>query len=285
MSSGPGGRSRLDPGETDEDQEACSRCSCSAERRSGWELLPAAGATGPTETLAVSSRRFRTAGTMPIPVGAPGLVDEHARRHADRVWAARYGVETGAALRFGSLSRRHVAGGSARGPRRTGGAGLTGTRRGTRAAARTSCARRQAAVPRPGDAIAGVRPARAHARAATDVRGGGRSRACPRRRAWPPWSHLLDEARRRDAEGRPPRARPRRGRSTPGSAGATWLGPRPDGPGVPRADAPGDGRGQRGIRTSSALPCPARTIRRSSRREWCRTPSGSASTSRRSSRW
>ena len=29
-----------------------------------------------------------------------------ARRHADRVWAARYGVETGAALRFGSLSRR-----------------------------------------------------------------------------------------------------------------------------------------------------------------------------------
>lgn len=29
-----------------------------------------------------------------------------ARQHADRVWAARYGVETGAALRFGSLSRR-----------------------------------------------------------------------------------------------------------------------------------------------------------------------------------
>lgn len=29
-----------------------------------------------------------------------------AHRHADRVWAARHGVETGAALRFGSLSRR-----------------------------------------------------------------------------------------------------------------------------------------------------------------------------------
>jgi len=29
-----------------------------------------------------------------------------ARQHADRVWAARHGVETGAALRFGSLSRR-----------------------------------------------------------------------------------------------------------------------------------------------------------------------------------
>ena len=28
------------------------------------------------------------------------------RRHADQVWAARHGVETGAALRFGSLSRR-----------------------------------------------------------------------------------------------------------------------------------------------------------------------------------
>jgi hypothetical protein len=34
------------------------------------------------------------------------LVDEATRRHADRVWAARHGVETGAALRFGSLSRR-----------------------------------------------------------------------------------------------------------------------------------------------------------------------------------
>ncbi len=34
------------------------------------------------------------------------MVDEHTRRHADRVWAARHGVETGAALRFGSLSRR-----------------------------------------------------------------------------------------------------------------------------------------------------------------------------------
>jgi hypothetical protein len=33
-------------------------------------------------------------------------VDEDIRRHADRVWAARHGVETGAALRFGSLSRR-----------------------------------------------------------------------------------------------------------------------------------------------------------------------------------
>jgi hypothetical protein len=33
-------------------------------------------------------------------------VDENIRRHADRVWAARHGVETGAALRFGSLSRR-----------------------------------------------------------------------------------------------------------------------------------------------------------------------------------
>lgn len=29
-----------------------------------------------------------------------------SRQHANRVWAARYGVETGAALRFGSLSRR-----------------------------------------------------------------------------------------------------------------------------------------------------------------------------------
>ena len=29
-----------------------------------------------------------------------------SRRHADQVWAARHGVETGAALRFGSLSRR-----------------------------------------------------------------------------------------------------------------------------------------------------------------------------------
>ncbi|HZX43261.1 MAG TPA: hypothetical protein VFE93_15580, partial [Myxococcaceae bacterium] len=29
-----------------------------------------------------------------------------ARQHVDRVWAARHGVETGAALRFGSLSRR-----------------------------------------------------------------------------------------------------------------------------------------------------------------------------------
>ena len=29
-----------------------------------------------------------------------------AGHHADRVWAARHGVETGAALRFGSLSRR-----------------------------------------------------------------------------------------------------------------------------------------------------------------------------------
>ncbi|HTS81100.1 MAG TPA: ferritin-like domain-containing protein [Myxococcaceae bacterium] len=28
------------------------------------------------------------------------------RQHVDRVWGARYGVETGAALRFGSLSRR-----------------------------------------------------------------------------------------------------------------------------------------------------------------------------------
>jgi hypothetical protein len=34
------------------------------------------------------------------------LVDDRTRRHADRVWAARHGVETGAALRFGSLSRR-----------------------------------------------------------------------------------------------------------------------------------------------------------------------------------
>ena len=34
------------------------------------------------------------------------MVDDDARRHADQVWAARYGVETGAALRFGSLSRR-----------------------------------------------------------------------------------------------------------------------------------------------------------------------------------
>ena len=34
------------------------------------------------------------------------MVDEHARRHADRVWAARHGVETGAALRFGSLALR-----------------------------------------------------------------------------------------------------------------------------------------------------------------------------------
>jgi len=33
------------------------------------------------------------------------LVDP-VRRHADQVWAARHGVETGAALRFGSLSRR-----------------------------------------------------------------------------------------------------------------------------------------------------------------------------------
>jgi hypothetical protein len=33
------------------------------------------------------------------------LVDA-SRRHADQVWAARHGVETGAALRFGSLSRR-----------------------------------------------------------------------------------------------------------------------------------------------------------------------------------
>lgn len=33
------------------------------------------------------------------------MVDAVAR-HADRVWAARHGVETGAALRFGSLSRR-----------------------------------------------------------------------------------------------------------------------------------------------------------------------------------
>lgn len=31
---------------------------------------------------------------------------DHSRQHADRVWAARHGVETGAALRFGSLSRR-----------------------------------------------------------------------------------------------------------------------------------------------------------------------------------
>ena len=34
------------------------------------------------------------------------MVDEDTGRHADRVWAARHGVETGAALRFGSLSRR-----------------------------------------------------------------------------------------------------------------------------------------------------------------------------------
>ena len=34
------------------------------------------------------------------------MVDEHIHRYADRVWAARHGVETGAALRFGSLSRR-----------------------------------------------------------------------------------------------------------------------------------------------------------------------------------
>jgi hypothetical protein len=34
------------------------------------------------------------------------LVDELTHQHADRVWAARHGVETGAALRFGSLSRR-----------------------------------------------------------------------------------------------------------------------------------------------------------------------------------
>ena len=34
------------------------------------------------------------------------MVNEHTRRHADRVWAARHGVETGAALRFGSLARR-----------------------------------------------------------------------------------------------------------------------------------------------------------------------------------
>lgn len=34
------------------------------------------------------------------------------RHHADRVWAARYGVETGAALRFGALSRRMAAAGA-----------------------------------------------------------------------------------------------------------------------------------------------------------------------------
>ena len=34
------------------------------------------------------------------------MVDDRTRWHADRVWAARHGVETGAALRFGSLSRR-----------------------------------------------------------------------------------------------------------------------------------------------------------------------------------
>jgi hypothetical protein len=40
------------------------------------------------------------------------LVDEHTRRHADQVWAARHGVETGAALPVAFPP--HVAGGGAR---------------------------------------------------------------------------------------------------------------------------------------------------------------------------
>jgi hypothetical protein len=42
------------------------------------------------------------------------LVDP-VRRHADQVWAARHGVETGAALRFGALSRRLWAAGAPEG--------------------------------------------------------------------------------------------------------------------------------------------------------------------------
>ncbi len=241
----------------------------------------ATGAT-PAEPAADASRRRADAA---VPEGRrPGLVDTHSPARRPGVGsAARSRDRCLAALRIALPP--DVAGGGARGPGGAGGAGLTG-----RDAPRQPLrghpprdGRRRCRAPETRlleyapleltpeqrltyEVVAQscVSETESMATLVTSARRGATTRSL---------KSVLHELARDEVAARPARL------------GLPDLGPRPDGPGVPRPLLPGMAARHRG--SGHLPPCPARDGRSdaASTRAWCRTPSGSASTWRRSSRW